>query len=158
MKTWHMLATPNTEKKTHAKALQIAVTIFMAYTDDVQFFCKYFWALKWSFHVSNHSAESYCPVLQKMRHKKWNGLLKNKAEQASSCTTGPRSRCQAILWHMLTATCLSWRNWRASQIRELLFQIRTQDNFGSPFCVYATNTEDPRATLYNRRQQQELFS
>lgn len=58
-----MLATPNREKKTNMKALLIAIPIFMAYTDDVQFFCKYFWALKWSFGVSNHSAESYCPVL-----------------------------------------------------------------------------------------------
>lgn len=33
---------PQTEKKTNTKALQIAVTIFMAYTDDVQFFSKYF--------------------------------------------------------------------------------------------------------------------
>lgn len=86
---------------------------------------------------------------------KW--MLKNKAEQASSCTTGPCSHCQAVLCHMLTAPCLSWRNWRASQIRGLLFQIRTWGNFGSPFHVYATNTEDPRASLYNR-QQKKLFS
>lgn len=123
METWRMLATLTRGKKTNTKALQIA--IFMAYTDDVQFFCKCFWALKCSFGVSNHSAESYCPVLQKMRHKKWNGLLKNKAEQVNSCTTGPCLHCQVILCHMLTAVCLSWRNCRASQIKGLLFQIRT---------------------------------
>lgn len=102
------------KQKANTKALQIAIPISMAYT-DVQFW-KYFWALKWSFGVSNHSAKSYCPVLQKMRHKKWNGLLEqskaNKCMLYRSSLTMPSTLC-----HMLTTTYLSWRNWRLSQNR-----------------------------------------
>lgn len=40
---WCMLTTlKRKENKINTKALQTAVTIFMAYTDDVQFFSKYF--------------------------------------------------------------------------------------------------------------------